>query len=95
MERKETLNPTVIFVPELQYPDGFYVWLSDGNAYYDYERQLLYWYPSQEAAEVEHHLHLEPLLSTYEAHGWSYFFNDDQVLIGAGDATLSGLRGLQ
>ncbi len=27
---RETREPTTLFVPELQYPDGFYVWLSDG-----------------------------------------------------------------
>jgi len=95
MERKESLNPTVIFVPELQYPDGFYVWLSDGNAYFDHEQQLLYWYPSREAASVTHHVHIEPRVDSYEAHDWSYFFYADQVLIGSGDHTLSGMKGVQ
>jgi len=94
MERKESLNPTVIYVPDLQYPDGFYVWLSDGNAYFDFERQLLYWYPSREGADVTHDLHIEPRVSDYEAQGWSYYFNNDQTLVGASDATLNGQRGL-
>lgn len=94
MERKESLNPTVIFVPNLQYPQGFYVWLSDGNAYFDFERQLLYWYPSREGASVTHKLHLEPRVNEYEAQGWSYFFYHDQTLVGASDSTLNGQRGL-
>ena len=30
MESKESQAPTEIFVPRRQYPDGFFVWISDG-----------------------------------------------------------------
>ena len=103
METHETDAPTEIFVPaaieesdwsSVQYPDGFYVWISDGNAYYDAARQVLYWYPTRTEPGVHHTLRIEPNLSDREALGWSYYFEGDYVLSGPGDkstgVTLSG-----
>ncbi|MEC9072842.1 MAG: hypothetical protein VX938_10700, partial [Myxococcota bacterium] len=87
---RESDAPTVIFVPDLQYPDGFYVWISDGSAYMDADRQLLYWYPSRDEPGWIHHLQIEPLLADKEALGWSYFFQGGQGVRAQGDSTLTG-----
>ncbi|NOZ00994.1 MAG: cellulase family glycosylhydrolase, partial [Deltaproteobacteria bacterium] len=47
-DSKETDAPTEIVVPRYQYPDGFYVWLSDGFAYYDDNTQILYPFPTED-----------------------------------------------
>ncbi|MGC6419443.1 MAG: cellulase family glycosylhydrolase [Bradymonadia bacterium] len=83
MQRRESDAATEIFVPRLQYPDGFYVWLSDGVAYYDDQRQMLYWYPSDDAPHTEHRLHLQPKSQVREAIGWTYYFEGEQVLFGS------------
>ena len=95
MARRESDEATEIFVPQKLYSQGFYVWLSDGSAFYDLERQMLYWYPSQDELGVEHHLKLKAWRRDHEALGWSYFFKGDEVLVGVGDATLNGMRGVQ
>ena len=88
MERRESDAPTEIFVSRLVYPDGFYVWLSDGFSYYDSSREILYWYPSADMSGVHHHIRIAPHLEDRDHRGWSYFFKDDTVLIGFGDGTL-------
>jgi hypothetical protein len=90
MEMRESDAPTEVFVPSLQYPDGFYVWLSDGQAYFDDERQMLYWYASREEPGTVHTLKIEPLLDDREALGWSYFFANGRVVVGAADELLTG-----
>ncbi len=90
MERRESKAPTEIYVPSRVYGDGFYVWLSDGNAYYDHDRQVLYWYPSRDEPDTIHKVRIEPHLGDREALGWSYFFNGESALVGAGDSTLTG-----
>ncbi len=101
METHETDAPTEIFVPaaidsvdwtSVQYPNGFYVWLSDGAAFYDDARQVLYWYPTREEPGTRHTLRIEPNLPDREALGWSYYFEGGHVLNGVGDrATTGGL----
>mgnify|MGYP000170953998 CR=1 FL=1 len=89
MERRESDHPTEIFVPSRYYPNGFYVTVTDGQAFYDVEHQMLYWYPSDDGPGVTHGLHIEPWLDDREAPIWSYFFKGDQVLIGRTDPLLS------
>jgi hypothetical protein len=75
MEGKETSAPTAVFVPTLQYPHGFYVWLSDGAAYYDREAQLLFWYPSNDAPGATPHLRLRPHRAQQDYRDWDYYFD--------------------
>lgn len=82
MASKETDAPTEIFVPPLQYTDGFYVWLSDGRAFYDPERFILYWYPSEDDPEWTHKISIRPPYPQSTQPGWAYFFHDDQVIEG-------------
>jgi hypothetical protein len=84
MASKESPAPTELFVPRRQYPEGFYVWLSDGAAYYDDARQMLYWYPSRDAPGVVHRITIRPPLPGQDVSDWSYFFREDFVLNGKG-----------
>jgi tetratricopeptide (TPR) repeat protein len=95
---KETTAPTEIQIPrvpidgvdadgnpttrELPYPDGFYVWLSDGTARYDPERSILYHHPADDAPGVEHWVRILPPLPGNVARGWQYFFQGDRVVAG-------------
>ncbi len=88
MERRESDHPTEVFVPLKQYPQGFYVTITDGHAVYDAKRQLLYWYPTDDGPGLTHALHIEPWLDDREAPIWSYFFKDGEVLIGRPDPQL-------
>ena len=86
MHARESEAPTEVAVPAVQYPEGFYLWLSDGWAYFDAGRRVLYWYPDRNEPGVEHALRIDPPLPDREALGWRYFFRDDQVLRGTGGA---------
>jgi hypothetical protein len=46
LEGSVVAAPTVIFVPQLHYPNGFEVWATSAEVAWDGERQLLYWYPN-------------------------------------------------
>jgi hypothetical protein len=72
--------PTEIFVPEVQYPDGFYVWVSDGRCYYDDESRILFHYPSDDAPSAEHFVRLRPPSPKAACEGWSYFFHGRSVI---------------
>ena len=50
--------PTEIFVPEIQYPDGYTVQFSDGEYEIDTERQMLIYRHS--SALNYHHVHITP-----------------------------------
>lgn len=82
MGSKETDAPTEVFVPRVQYGDGFYVWLSDGWCTFDYEKNTLYWYPSEDAPGVEHEMTIRPVQEGRENLSWDYFFIKDQMLVG-------------
>jgi hypothetical protein len=84
MESRETTAPTEVFVPRRYYPDGFYVWLSDGVAYHDPARQILYWYPTADEPGHDHTLRIEAVYADREALGWNYFFRGDAVVTGKG-----------
>ena len=79
---KETDAPTEIYVPEAQYPDGFYVWLSDGTAAFDWEHRVLFWTPTRDDPDWVHRVRLLPPLEGEANQGWSYFFQDGRVLVG-------------
>jgi len=78
----ETDAPTEIGVPRLKYPDGFYVYISDGKCHYDPDRQILYWYPFDDDPNVRHTIRLRPPWDDYGDLDWDYYFNDDQTLEG-------------
>ncbi|MGI5863630.1 MAG: cellulase family glycosylhydrolase [Myxococcales bacterium] len=77
---KETEAPSEIVVPEVQYPDGFYVWVSDGRCYFDPKTATLYHYPSRDEPGVEHWVRLLPPDPLRENDGWKYFFKGEQVV---------------
>jgi len=78
----ETSAPTEIFVPELQYPEGFYVYLSDGRCAFDDERHILYWFPSDDNPKVTHTIRIRPPWAGYGDEEWDYFFKDGRVMEG-------------
>lgn len=77
---KETDAPTEISIPELQYPDGFYVWVSDGACYYDPAKHVLYHYPQNDAPDATYTLRVLPPIANQTNDGWRYFFKGDQVI---------------
>ena len=77
---KETSAPTEIFVPKVQYGEGFYVWVSDGFCHYDNRTNILYHYPSKDEPGAEHWVKLRPPISGKEDAGWKYFFKGDQMV---------------
>lgn len=79
-DSRETDAPTEISVPDGVYPDGFYVWLSDGSAYYDAEARTLYHFPDRDEPDAEHVVRLRPPLPGQENVGWRYFFRGDQAV---------------
>ncbi len=77
---RETDAPTEISVPEVQYPNGFYVWVTDGTCYYDPTTHILYHYPDNDLPGAEYTVRILPPLPNNPVTGWQYFFNGDQVL---------------
>ncbi|MBI5533319.1 MAG: cellulase family glycosylhydrolase [Deltaproteobacteria bacterium] len=77
---KESDAPTEIMVPDVQYPDGFYVWVSDGQCYYDSTARVLYHYPQSDDPDVVYTLRMLPPLPGEPNEGWKYFFKGDQVI---------------
>ncbi len=83
IESKETDAPTEIFVPRLQYPDGFYVWLSDGRLYFDSNEQILFYYPTNDEPGATHTVTIRPPLAGQDEGAWSYYFDaDGKMLVG-------------
>jgi hypothetical protein len=82
-ESRESDAPTEIFVPEaLHYPDGFYVWISDGRAIYDPDKHLLYHYPGEDAPGVNHTVRLLPPIEGLVNEDWDYFFSGERMVNG-------------
>ena len=50
---KETSAPSEIVVPAWLYPDGFYVWVSDGVCHYDPASATLYHHPGRDEPGVD------------------------------------------
>ena len=82
MDAREVSAPTEIFVPPLQYVDGFYVYVSDGTCQFDSKRHILYWRPSNDDPGSIHSIRIRPPYDDDGDDQWDYFFNDDQVLEG-------------
>mgnify|MGYP002347358008 CR=1 FL=1 len=84
-DSRESDRPTEIQVPyDVQYPDGFHVWLSDGVAYYDHARRTLYHLPANDQPGVPHTVRILPPIEGLPAVGWRYFFHGDCVVTGEG-----------
>ncbi|HDH97032.1 MAG TPA: hypothetical protein ENF73_04830 [Proteobacteria bacterium] len=81
MDALETDAPTEIFVPPLQYPDGFYVYVSDGRCAYDSDNFILYWYPDDDDPQARHHIRLRPPYDDYGDSEWDYFFDGDLMRV--------------
>ena len=80
-ESKETDEPTEIFIPYyIYYPNGFYVWLSDGYAIYDHKNFMLYWYPEEDKPGHIHKIVIRGPLEGQENTDWDYFFKEDIVI---------------
>jgi aryl-phospho-beta-D-glucosidase BglC (GH1 family) len=80
---KGTPAPTEVSIPyDIQYPEGFFVWLSDGQAFYDHGRRTLFHLPSDDAPGVEHWVRVLPPIEGRPALGWQYFFRGDAVVSG-------------
>ncbi|MBI3181140.1 MAG: cellulase family glycosylhydrolase [Myxococcales bacterium] len=77
---KETAAPTEIAVPAGQYPEGFYVFLSDGHCYYEPDTGTLLHFPSRDEPGFEHWVRVRPPLLGQENTGFRYFFKGDQVV---------------
>ena len=81
---KETSAPSEIVVPAWLYPDGFYVWVSDGVCHYDPASATLYHHPGRDEPGVEHWLRIRPPLSGKPNRGWNYFFKGSSMVGGNG-----------
>ncbi|MDP8257707.1 MAG: cellulase family glycosylhydrolase [Candidatus Alcyoniella australis] len=79
MDSLESSAPTEIIVPRLQYPEGFYVYLSDGRCAFDHELQLLYWYIDDGSPDVDHTIRIRPPYQDSGDSEWDYFFFEDAV----------------
>ena len=77
---KETESPTEIFVPPVQYPDGFFVYISDGHCVYDPRRFILYHYPERREPDTLHTLRMRPPYANYGDSDWNYFFDGDRMI---------------
>jgi len=77
---KESDAPTEIFIPPIQYDDGFYVYISDGRCFYDPNDYVLYFYPDIDDPEATHNIKIRPSYANYGDDNWDYFFKGDQVL---------------
>lgn len=76
----ETQEPTEIFVPPVQYPDGFYVYISDGYCHYDHANHVLYYHPTTTEPNTVHTVKMRPPYADYGDHDWNYFFKGTEVL---------------
>jgi hypothetical protein len=79
-QSKESAAPTEILVPDVQYPNGFYVWISDGRCFFDSTTRTLFHYPANDAPGAEHFVRLLPPLDNNPNVGWRYFFEGDHVI---------------
>jgi hypothetical protein len=77
---KESDAPTVIYVPNTQYPDGFFVWLSDGWMAWDSDEQTMYFYPTRDEPDWQHSVTIRPPVPGQTTEGWKYFVKGNQVI---------------
>ena len=76
---KETESPTEIVVPASEYPDGFYVWISDGVCYFDPSTSTLYHHPRSDAPGFVNFVRIRPPMPGEENVGWNYFFRGNAM----------------
>lgn len=82
---KQTDAPTAISIPyDLVYPEGFYVWLSDGRAFYDHAQRTLFHFPDNDAPGAVHWVRILPPIEGRPATDWRYFFRGHDVIEGDG-----------
>ena len=82
-ESKESDAPTEIFIPyDIHYPDGFYVWITDGYVVYDHPNRKLYYYPTADEPGHIHRIRIRPPLPKKENIGWAYFFKENKMVTG-------------
>lgn len=79
---QETRAPTELVLPRVQYPDGFYVWLSDGQAAWDEATQTLYHYPAVDEPGYQHWVRVRPPQTGQENVDWDYFIRDSHIVGG-------------
>jgi len=80
-ESKETDAPTILYVPKAQYPEGFYLWLSDGWARWDDEWQWLYYYPERDEPDWRHQVTIRPPLAGMDVSGYAYFVDAEGRMV--------------
>ncbi len=77
---KETDAPSLIFVPELPYPEGFYVWLSDGYAVWDEPNRLLHVFSERDEPGFTHWVRIRPPIEGQSSSDWDYFIRNGQTV---------------
>jgi len=77
---RATLAPTEVFVPQIQYPDGFFVRVSDGRCDWDPATQILYHHPEVDDPEADHTITLRRPQEGDAQPGWNYFIQGDHVV---------------
>ncbi len=82
MESKESDMPTEIFVPYVQYKDGFYVFLSDGWGTFDEKTSTFFWYPTDDNPLSKHEIYIRPVQEGRDYSGWTYFYKEGRLLVG-------------
>ncbi|MCX7958049.1 MAG: hypothetical protein N3B13_03300, partial [Deltaproteobacteria bacterium] len=82
MESKESDMPTEIFIPYVQYKDGFYIWLSDGWGMFDRESSTFFWYPTSDEPGKNHEITIRPVQEKREYSDWTYFYKDGNLIVG-------------
>ena len=80
-ESKETDEPTEIFIPYyIYYPDGFFVWVSDGYIMYDHKNFRLYWYHEVDEPRFTHKIVIRPPIEGKISDDWDYFVKEDVII---------------
>ncbi|MFZ8802607.1 MAG: cellulase family glycosylhydrolase, partial [Candidatus Calescibacterium sp.] len=81
LESKETDEPTEIFIPYyIYYPDGFFVWVSDGYIIYDHKNFRLYWYHEVDDPGFIHKIVIRPPIKGKISEDWDYFVKEDVIV---------------
>jgi hypothetical protein len=81
LESKETDEPTEIFIPYyIYYPNGFFVWVSDGYIMYDHKNFRLYWYHEVDEPGFTHKIVIRPPIEGKISEDWDYFVKEDVIV---------------
>lgn len=79
-EARESDAPAVIYVPSLQYPEGFYVGISDGYVVWDNNNQWLYYYPERNDPKWRHKVLIHPPIPGQDVSAFDYFIRGTSVV---------------